>query len=51
MVARQVPAGSAVLVLGAEHLRREVAAQGLRVVDSAEAAPVAVIQGWYPEMS
>ena len=51
MVARQVPAGSAVLVLGAQHLREEVASQGLRVVDSSDATPIAVIQGWYPDMS
>ena len=43
--------GSKVFVLGAQHLREEVAKQGLEVVDSAEAQPVAAIQGWYPDMS
>ena len=51
MVARAVPEGSKVFVLGAQHLREEVAKQGLEVVDSAEAQPVAAIQGWYPDMS
>ena len=51
MVAREVPAGAKVFVLGARHLREEVAKQGLVVVDSAEDKPVAAIQGWYPDMS
>lgn len=51
MVARSVPQGSKVLVLGAEHLRHEVESQGLVVVDDAAAEPQAVIQGWYPDMS
>ena len=51
MVARAVPEGSKVFVLGAQHLREEAAKQGLEVVDSAEAQPVAAIQGWYPDMS
>ncbi|RSX53225.1 haloacid dehalogenase [Bifidobacterium goeldii] len=51
MVARHVPKGAKVLVLGAEHLREEVAGQGLIVVDHAEQNPDAVIQGWYPDMS
>lgn len=50
MVRRHVPAGSKVLVLGAEHLREEVARQGLIVVDGAADQPVAAIQGWYPDM-
>ena len=51
MVARAVPQGAKVFVLGAQHLREEVAKQGLEVVDSAEDKPVAAIQGWYPDMS
>ena len=51
MVARAVPKGAKVFVLGARHLREEVSKQGLQVVDSAEERPVAAIQGWYPEMS
>ena len=38
-------------MLGAEHLREEVAGQGLTVVDHAEDTPEAVIQGWYPDMT
>ena len=51
MLARHVPAGSNVLVLGARHLRQEVAKQGLTVMDGAQQHPVAAIQGWYPEMA
>ena len=51
MVARAVPQGSKVLVVGADHLREEIAGQGLVVVERAEDGPVAVVQGWYPEMT
>ena len=51
MVARHVPKGSKVLVLGAEHLRQEVQRVGLELVDSCEDNPKAVIQGWYPQMT
>lgn len=51
MVARAVPAGSKVLVAGADHLRQEVAGQGLEVVDSAAENPAAVIQGWFPDIT
>ncbi|OZG68919.1 HAD-IIA family hydrolase [Bifidobacterium eulemuris] len=51
MVARAVPKGAKVLVVGAEHLRQEVAAQGLTVVGTAADKPDAVIQGWYPDMT
>ncbi|KAB7790948.1 haloacid dehalogenase [Bifidobacterium leontopitheci] len=51
MVARFVPKGSKVLVLGADHLRQEVERQGLVAVEQAEDNPVAVIQGWYPQMT
>ena len=46
LVAERVPAGSAVLVVGADGLRHEVEAAGLRVVDSADDAPAAVVQGY-----
>ncbi len=51
MVAKALPAGSKVLVLGAEHLRQEVARAGLTVCDNPSEKPVAVIQGWYPDMT
>ncbi|RBP98363.1 HAD family hydrolase [Bifidobacterium aemilianum] len=51
MVAHRLPAGSKVLVLGADHLRQEVSGQGFQVVDMADSKPDAVIQGWYPGMS
>ena len=51
MVAKAVPAGSRVLVLGAEHLREEVTRNGLTIVDGAADKPDAVIQGWFPEMT
>lgn len=51
MVAREVPKGASVLVLGAEHLQEEVSKQGLKVVSNAAEKPVAAIQGWYPQMT
>lgn len=51
MVAKYVPQGARVLVLGAEHLRQEVAKQGFQVVLQAADNPSAVIQGWYPQMT
>lgn len=51
MVAKAVPAGSTVLVVGAEHLREEVTRAGLVVTDDPTDNPVAVIQGWFPEMT
>ena len=48
LLAEQVPPGSAVLVIGSETLADAVRAQGLRVVDSAEEEPDAVIQGFSP---
>ena len=51
MTAREVPAGAAVLVIGADHLRDEVAKQGLRVVDSSDDHPAAVLQGWFPSIN
>jgi HAD superfamily hydrolase (TIGR01450 family) len=43
-----LPAGAPVLVVGADALRAEVAEVGLTPVDSADAAPVAVVQGYGP---
>ncbi len=55
MVARHVGAGADVFVVGADHLRDEVRKAGLAIVergvDGAGAAPQAVIQGWYPQMT
>jgi len=44
----RLPAGSAVLVVGADALRAEVRAAGLRPVALAADAPVAVVQGYGP---
>ena len=51
MVARYVPSGSNVLVLGADHLVQEVQCAGLNPVKSCKDNPKAVIQGWYPQMT
>lgn len=51
MVAKAVPEGTGVLVLGAEHLREEVRRNALTVVDGPDDHPQAVIQGWYPDMT
>ncbi len=51
MVARYVPSGSNVLVLGADHLVQEVKRAGLNPVKSCKDNPQAVIQGWYPQMT
>ncbi|MER7334850.1 MULTISPECIES: HAD-IIA family hydrolase [unclassified Micromonospora] len=44
------PAGAAVLVVGAEALRAEVRAAGLTPVSRAEESPVAVVQGYGPQV-
>ncbi|MEU1607535.1 HAD-IIA family hydrolase [Micromonospora matsumotoense] len=46
----RLPAGSAVLVVGAEALRAEIRSVGLTPVDRADAAPVAVVQGYGPQV-
>ncbi len=46
---RFVP-GSAVLIVGAPALREEIAAVGLRPVSKADTAPVAVVQGYGPNV-
>ncbi|GIE33849.1 acid sugar phosphatase [Actinoplanes italicus] len=50
MLAERLPAGAPVLVVGAEALRAEVRDAGLTPVDSAEDEPVAVLQGYGPEV-
>ncbi|SCL71750.1 Haloacid Dehalogenase Superfamily Class (subfamily) IIA/haloacid dehalogenase superfamily, subfamily IA, variant 1 with third motif having Dx(3-4)D or Dx(3-4)E [Micromonospora citrea] len=46
----QLPAGAAVLVVGAEALRAEVRAAGLTPVSRADESPVAVVQGYGPQV-
>ncbi|AEV87243.1 HAD family hydrolase [Actinoplanes sp. SE50] len=50
LIAEHVPAGSPVLVVGAEALRGEVRDAGLTPVESADESPVAVVQGYGPEV-
>ncbi|MEU4428144.1 HAD-IIA family hydrolase [Actinoplanes sp. NPDC024001] len=50
LLAERLPAGAKVLVVGAEALRAEVRDAGLTPVGSAEDAPVAVVQGYGPEV-
>ncbi|MBO0871604.1 MAG: HAD-IIA family hydrolase [Micromonosporaceae bacterium] len=46
----RLPSGAPVLVVGADALRKEVAAVGLTPVDSADVKPLAVIQGYGPAL-
>jgi HAD superfamily hydrolase (TIGR01450 family) len=48
LLADRLPPGAAVLVVGADALATEVADVGLTPVDSADARPVAVVQGYSP---
>jgi HAD superfamily hydrolase (TIGR01450 family) len=50
LLADRLPAGATVLVVGAEALADEVAAVGLTPVDSADARPAAVVQGYGPQV-
>jgi HAD superfamily hydrolase (TIGR01450 family) len=50
MLAQRVAPGSKVLVVGGEGLRSEVLALGFEIVDSADDAPAAVIQGFSPDV-
>ncbi|WP_229402816.1 HAD-IIA family hydrolase [Micromonospora okii] len=50
LLADRLPAGSAVLVVGAEALRAEIGAVGLRPVSRAEESPAAVVQGYGPQV-
>jgi len=49
-LAGRFPAGAPVLVVGAEALREEVRETGLRLVESADDKPLAVVQGYGPEV-
>ncbi|GIE81613.1 acid sugar phosphatase [Actinoplanes philippinensis] len=50
LLAERLPAGAPVLVVGAEALRAEVRDAGLTPVGTAEDEPVAVVQGYGPEV-
>jgi HAD superfamily hydrolase (TIGR01450 family) len=50
LLAERLPSGAPVLVVGAPALAEEVRAVGLRPVDTAEAAPEIVLQGYGPEV-
>ncbi|HRQ00664.1 MAG TPA: HAD-IIA family hydrolase [Terrimesophilobacter sp.] len=50
LLAELIPAGSLVLAVGGEGLRVELANAGFAVTDSARDEPVAVIQGYAPEV-
>jgi glycerol 3-phosphatase-2 len=50
MLAERLPAGAPVLVVGAEALRAEVRDAGLRVVETYEDKPSAVVQGYGPDV-
>jgi HAD superfamily hydrolase (TIGR01450 family) len=50
LLASDLPAGSPVLVVGAAALRQELEAVGLTAVDRADARPLAVVQGYGPEV-
>jgi HAD superfamily hydrolase (TIGR01450 family) len=51
LLSEQVPAGSAVLVVGSTALRKAVRARGLRPVTLAAEQPTAVVQGYDPNLS
>lgn len=50
ILAERYPAGSAVLVVGGEGVRRALEAVGLRPVEAAGDQPAAVLQGFAPEV-
>ncbi|GID29995.1 HAD-IIA family hydrolase [Paractinoplanes brasiliensis] len=50
VLADKLPAGSPVLVVGADALRAEVTEAGLTPVESLDDEPVAVVQGYGPEV-
>ena len=50
-LARLVPSGSAVLVVGGDGLWDAVVAEGLHPVSSAADRPAGVVQGWFPGLS
>jgi glycerol-1-phosphatase len=50
LLAKRFPAGSGVLVIGAEGLRAALKAEGLVPRDSVDEGPVAVVQGFGPDV-
>ncbi len=50
-LARMIPTGSRVLVVGGDGLVAAVEAEGLAAVADVAAEPVAVVQGWSPELA
>lgn len=51
VLAGRLPAGARVLLLGGRGLRQALTEEGLTPVDSAEDAPVAVVQGFDPDLT
>lgn len=51
LLSERFPEGSSVLVVGGKGLHTAVTERGMRIVASAADAPVAVIQGWAPDVS
>ncbi|MGC5629714.1 HAD-IIA family hydrolase [Georgenia sp. Z1344] len=51
LLAERFPEGSPILVVGGAGLRTAVAERGMRIVEAADDEPVAVIQGWDPNLS
>ncbi len=51
LVADALPAGSAVLLVGGEGLRRPLEERGLRCVTALDEDPLAVVQGFHPDVS
>ncbi len=49
-LASELPAGSAVLVIGGEGLVRALEVNGLRAVRSLDESPAAVVQGFHPDV-
>ncbi len=51
LVADALPTGSAVLLVGGEGLRRPLEERGLRCVTTLDEGPLAVVQGFHPDVS
>lgn len=50
LVAKAVPAGSPVLLVGGDGLRQPLEERGLQCVSSLDESPVAVVQGFHPDI-
>ncbi|WBB52339.1 HAD-IIA family hydrolase [Verrucosispora sp. WMMD573] len=50
LLGERLPAGAPVLVVGAEALRAEISEAGLKPVSTADEGPIAVIQGYGPQV-